>query len=218
LTVQQSETPLPKRLEAGLWYTLMLNLLYPAVLGSIFYSLLGFVLDPSHYTGDWYASVLLLLSLAVISHFCVDFLYISLLREYNFRQFTIDFVIVALLYRAFLAIDPSAKTQDVPFFFLLFTIIHAIFFPQEIYIWLNYNAHHETAHARIHRRMIAHTAFCILAYFLCFYFFSSIPSSVLVLVVLATSIHYGFILKLRYELEMRRADAAAAEPRDASTA
>lgn len=209
--------PIPKRLEAGLWYTLMLNLLYPAVLGSIFYSLLSFVLDPSRYIGNWNTILLLFLCLTVVSHFCVDFLYISLLRDYNFRQFAVDFLIVALLYKAFLAIDPNSTSQDIRLFFLIFGTIHLIFFPQEISIWLFYKADQDRTHARIHRRMIAHTGSCILVYFLCYYYFLSMPVVVVIMIVLVSSIHYGYILKLRYELELRASDALQ-HPTDAKAA
>jgi len=179
----------------------MLSLLYPAVLGSIFYSLLGFIFTPTLYIGRLDSILQVALSLAVVCHFCVDFLYVCLLRDYNFRQFAIDLTVVCLLYNAFLSIDPSGTSQNVRLFFLTFSAIYITFFPQELMIWRGYLKEMRHGYIRLHGRMLVHTVVCITLYLLTYAYYSILPHALPVALVFLSTVHYAYTLKLRFNLE-----------------
>jgi hypothetical protein len=191
----------PKRLESGFWYTLMLGLLYPAILGSIFYSVLGVLLEPHQYLTNPQLVFLLVLALAVVIHFCVDFMYISLLTNYDLRQFLVDLLVIGLLYKAFLSIDPTKSSHDIGVFFAFFMVIYLIFLPQELFILIHYVRTAKARHAAVHARMVGHTSISAIIYGFAHFYYKLIPSAIVLVAVTLISIHYAYILYLRYRLE-----------------
>lgn len=100
---------------------LMLGLIYPAVLGSIFYTALGKLGEQFSFAWlslsgggfDWSALTavkLFLLLVAIAFYFC-DFLYIRFTRDYRTRFFVYDLIFVATMYAAFAAIGLENRAQ-----------------------------------------------------------------------------------------------------------
>ncbi len=95
-------------------YVLMANLLYPAVHGTLLYTLMQAIVDSASLTDpnvmlQRHAEVVFLMCLVV--HFAVDYLY-TIINErkpdYELPQFLFDFVIVACLFLAGSVIPPKA--------------------------------------------------------------------------------------------------------------
>ena len=90
---------------------LMLGLVYPAVLGTVLYTVLGAALDPflsvllghSRTVGaPWVKWVLLL---TTVAFYCCDYLYIMFTRQFSVAFFLCDLVLLAGLYITVLTID-----------------------------------------------------------------------------------------------------------------
>jgi len=77
---------------------LMLNLFYPAVLASITYSSLHFIIDYKHI---WQNIMPFLIIICILIHFTLDFIETSTIPEYNINTFVIDCFGLFFLYLAF---------------------------------------------------------------------------------------------------------------------
>jgi hypothetical protein len=120
---------------------LVLGLIYPAVLGSIFYTALGeltkqatalwtFLVAEGAYDVSFVVTVkCALLFIAIAFYFC-DYLYILFTNDYHSMFFLIDLVFIVTMYLAFAAIGldgsdrpPSAKTM-----LLLYLVFMALYY------------------------------------------------------------------------------------------
>lgn len=92
---------------------LMFGLLYPAVLGSFFYSLLPPLIGHRNSASEARFNLKTIAASLVVAHFIIDFhLAYSLARaEYNLGSFILDLFVVGFLFRAFDALNVSEPGQ-----------------------------------------------------------------------------------------------------------
>jgi hypothetical protein len=100
--------------------SLMFGLLYPAILGTLFYSLLPEALDVVRSPGELSAlqGVKLLIAFLLVAHFLVDFYFtqqVALKTKYSPRLFLLDLAIVLALFVAYetVHLDNRAKEPEV---------------------------------------------------------------------------------------------------------
>jgi hypothetical protein len=87
----------------------MLGLFYPAVLGAIFYSFLPFIRQDQLIWPDLPAFVI---SLGLLVHFCVDYVYTEFVERYSLLAFVSDLSILYLLYLAFDSVNYLNGTMN----------------------------------------------------------------------------------------------------------
>lgn len=95
-------------------HTLMFELFYPAVLGTIFYNLLPFIWDFQDRLGlsEPYVICKLLIGILILCHFAVDFLLARSIQSYNCVAFLIDGVVLFLLFKVFDSLNiPNVGVQ-----------------------------------------------------------------------------------------------------------
>jgi hypothetical protein len=80
---------------------LLFNLLYPAVLGTLFVSLLPATADSLR--GG--VSMKLAVCWLIVAHFVIDYVFTEEVREYRALTFVLDFLVVVMLYVAFTAVQ-----------------------------------------------------------------------------------------------------------------
>lgn len=101
------------------WKQLMLGLIYPAVLGTVFYSFLTAALGPVQVrilgqpTVPIAPALKWILLLTTMVFYCCDYLYIMFTREFVFGFFACDLFLLAGLYLTFSTIDISS-TSNLP--------------------------------------------------------------------------------------------------------
>lgn len=110
-------------------YRIVVALLYPGILGSIFFELLPDLVEVSLNT---VTLPLIVLEFAVIGHFCYDFIFIfasysEKAIHYRLREYGIDIIVVLLLYLSATAVDLRARTADVAEIGALFSILYFLF-------------------------------------------------------------------------------------------
>lgn len=76
----------------------MLNLLYPAVLGSMLYSFFDTI---AKFTFTYYNIMALLMLLAVLIFYSIDYIYTSVNERYGVIELVADFILLGLMYAAF---------------------------------------------------------------------------------------------------------------------
>ncbi len=81
-----------------LLHQLMVQLLYPAVLGAVFYSFLPFL---EEHALLWSKPLPFLAATGIFLHFGVDWIHTARAREYSWRTFPLDAGILLCLYSAF---------------------------------------------------------------------------------------------------------------------
>lgn len=97
---------------------LMLGLIYPAVLGTIFYNFLSIAVEPVLYwmlgrsVASFGSGIKWALLLATIIFYCCDYFYIMFTREFVPAFFICDLILLAGLYMTFLSID--VRTSILP--------------------------------------------------------------------------------------------------------
>jgi hypothetical protein len=82
----------------SLLHQLMVGLLYPAVLGAVFYSFLPF-LEQSALL--WAKPLPFLAATGIFLHYCVDWIHTARARDYSWHTFVLDAGILLCLYSAF---------------------------------------------------------------------------------------------------------------------
>ena len=175
-------------------YVLMLSLIYPAVLGSIFYT---FMQDL--FGGKWWSKPVetfeLLFSFAVVCHYHIDFLYVYSFEVYSYVAFVVDLLVVVLLYLAFDALHRTLPNYQL--FFICFLAIYLVFLPHEIIILRRYIKEKARDLMKVHQWMLFHE----LGAGALFIFFivrpDLAPSLFGVIAVLAISFDYALILHRR---------------------
>jgi hypothetical protein len=90
---------------------LIFNLFYPAVLGTFFVSLLPAGVESLRRGLDLSTGVdwKLLTSLLIVAHFVVDYIFTEEVRLYKTGMFTLDFVVIFLLYTAYSSVHLGAS-------------------------------------------------------------------------------------------------------------
>ena len=119
---------------------LLFNLLYPAVLGTFFVSLLPATAASLHDGMSMKVAVCWF----IVAHFVIDYLFTEEVRKYRALTFLPDLIVVVLLYVAFTAVqleEPAAiKVRAVSF---SMTAVYACF------LWWEYLSRHEIGTHRI---------------------------------------------------------------------
>lgn len=177
-------------------YILMLNLIYPAVLGTIFYSLLQNIFNSSEWLFDRVEFFKIVFSMGIVCHYCVDFLYIFSFEVYGRFAFFVDLTVVVLLYRASAALV-ALSGPDYKTFFFCFLLIYMTFLPHEIMIWQRYKKAGDHQRMKAHQWMLIHEAVsCSL--FVIFILYPRIAGSTFgALSIFAISLDYALILRER---------------------
>lgn len=91
-------------------HSLNFNLLYPAVLGTIFYNLLPALASIS---GSSIKDAKLWICIAIVFHFAIDYVFVRLVKPYPWFSFLIDLVVLFLLFLAYDALNFSSQ-KSVP--------------------------------------------------------------------------------------------------------
>jgi hypothetical protein len=122
----------------------MYNLLYPAVLGSMFYALLPPLGDIINHLA-WNRLVeepKLLLGILVVAHYAIDYLCAQKFRPYGRRAFLLDLAVIFSLFLAFNAIDLPAnilvadkETVNVPLIAKYLTSSYGLFILWALLLW-----------------------------------------------------------------------------------
>lgn len=97
----------------NLIYLLVVNLLYPAVLGSIFYSALG---SASRHQWGLKEFSCLAMMLSVLVFYAIDYLYTCMHRKYTAFELCADLVLIFLMYCAFVSVNFLSGRTNVPAF------------------------------------------------------------------------------------------------------
>jgi hypothetical protein len=146
-------------------YVLMLNLLYPAVLGTIFYTFLQ-ILFQGAWLSDRAEGRKMLYAFGVVCHYHIDFLYVYSFEVYKRFAFFVDLAVVILLYNAFAALTtPPAPKYSA--FFLCFLLIYLSFLPHELIIFLRYYLSGQRKLMWAHVWMLIHEVFACAFFILC---------------------------------------------------
>jgi hypothetical protein len=182
-------------LDRNALYILMLNLLYPAVLGTIFYTFLQFLFQGTWLT-DRDETRKLIYAFGVVCHYHIDFLYVFSFEVYKRLAFFVDLAIVMLLYRAFTALTGQA-TPDYRTLFICFLLIYLTFLPHELIIWRRYKHSGQRELMRVHVWMLFHEAFASAFFILCILWPGLAASLFGALFLLAISFDYALILRAR---------------------
>lgn len=104
--------------------SLMLNLIYPAVLGTVMYGVLAATLEPlvaalagrtATDSADPYALLKTCLLTITLAFYFADYLYIAFTREFGWLFFAFDLVFLATLYVSVYAIGLSAGSTTPPY-------------------------------------------------------------------------------------------------------
>jgi hypothetical protein len=178
-------------------YILMLNLLYPAVLGTIFYTFLQIIFQGAWLT-DWNEAKKMLYAFGVVCHYHIDFLYVYSFEVYKRFAFFVDLAVVALLYRAFAALTPNPP--DMPnyrTFFISFLLIYLIFLPHELLILRRYIKEGSRELIRAHVQMLIHEVFGCTYFIICMRRPQIADSMIGAAILLILTFNYALILRAR---------------------
>jgi hypothetical protein len=107
----------------------MITLFYPAVLGAIFYSYLPFFREYRSIADNLIAFSI---ALALLFHFCVDYIYTYTVVRYTLIAFVSDILILFFLYLAFDATDYLGSNSNCSFVALYLSIIYCLFIAWDI--------------------------------------------------------------------------------------
>ena len=182
-------------LDRNALYVLMLNLLYPAVLGTIFYTFLQFIFQGLWLT-DRAEAKKFIYAFGVVCHYHIDFLYVYSFEVYKRLAFFVDLLIVILLYRAFYALT-GQPTADYRAFFLCFLLIYLIFLPHEVIIWWRYKKSDQRELMRVHVWMFIHEGVACVYFIACILRPGLANSFTGAIMLLAISFDYALILRAR---------------------
>ena len=90
----------------------MMSLFFPAVLGTIFVEHLPLVLNLASIPEN---IVAFLISLSLLIHFCVDFIYTENAKAYNILTFGVDLLILLFLYASFNAVNYLEHREELKY-------------------------------------------------------------------------------------------------------
>lgn len=110
-------------------FRIVVMLLYPGILGSIFFELLPDLVKVSLNAATL---PLIVLEFTIIGHFCYDFIFICANYEdkavrYRCREYFIDIVVILLLYLCARSVDLGKQTVEVANIGALFSILYLLF-------------------------------------------------------------------------------------------
>lgn len=100
-------------------------LIYPSVLGSILFNVFGLSQTLSAITLPKLELQILLI--AIVVHYCVDYLYTLYIDRYTLLSFTLDLIVVSILFYSTTLINFDKATCDTRTVCLLFGITYVIF-------------------------------------------------------------------------------------------
>jgi len=107
-------------------YVLMTSLLYPAVLGTLFYNLLD---DFSNIGQGLGKIIYVLASIGVVMHFSFDYVYTYASKHvYTYKLFVSDLVVLFCLFLSYKSLTDGLKSSgNIQVFYLGFIVMHCIF-------------------------------------------------------------------------------------------
>lgn len=176
-------------------YVLMLSLLYPAVLGTIFYTFLQLIFQGSWLT-DRLETRKILYAFGVVCHYHIDFLYVYSFEVYKRLAFFVDLTIVILLYCAFAALT-GTPTPDYRTFFLCFLLIYLTFLPHELIILWRYKIAKDVLLIKVHVRMLIHEGLACAFFVACLLWPRLAASEYGAVLLLLVSFDYALVLRAR---------------------
>lgn len=124
---QTSKTQFFKKNE-NLLFVVMLNLFYPAVLGSIIYSVFGNLGTAEVPKWDEINFSCLVMMVSVITFFSIDYIYTSLQSTYGFLEFGGHVLLLVMMQGAFRSINFLASTPNPMHFSRYMAVTFAVFF------------------------------------------------------------------------------------------
>lgn len=196
--------------------SLMLNLIYPAVLGTVMYGALAATLEPlvaafagrtATASADPYSLLKTCLLMITLAFYIADYLYIAFTRQFGWLFFAFDLVFLATLYVSVYAIGLSAGSTIPPHLPLVvgcFTIFMGLYFVWDFIEWRRseYSGEH-----RWYGRVLAWEGLSLLA--LAVIFAWGLHSPAVVLVTLGSITCIFWVLTLQKRHFFKDADAAA---------
>jgi hypothetical protein len=195
---------------------LMLNLIYPAVLGTVMYGALAATLEPfvaalagrtAPASADPYALLKTCLVAITLAFYIADYLYIAFTRQFGWLFFAFDLVFLTTLYVSVYGIGLSAGSTTPPYLPLVvgcFMIFMGLYFVWDLIEWRRPGSSRER---RWYVRMLAWEVLSLLA--LAAIFAWGLHSPALVVATLSLITGTFWVLTLQKRHFFRDADAAA---------
>src|SRR5258708_446223 len=114
-------------------HQVMYGLLYPAVLGTVF------VLFVSDDLMHWHLSPRSAFGVVFLIHWCLEFVLANqaeVIRGYSFVEFTGDFVLIVIIYNAFIALPKPDQEGTYTALYLWVMLVPVIFLAVDVWKWI----------------------------------------------------------------------------------
>ena len=186
---------------------LMLNLIYPAVLGTVMYGALAATLGPlvAMFVGrtvpasaDPYALLKACLLAITLAFYIADYLYIAFTRQFGWLFFAFDLVFLVTLYVSVYAIGLSADSTtppSLPVVVVCFMIFIGLYFVWDL---IERSRSQDPGERRWYGRVLAWEGFSIVALAGIFAWFLYSRALVVVTLGMITSVFWVLTLQKRY--------------------